>query len=448
MQITDPTRITEKFVDRNVKSEMVTICSLCLEQFIPIQSTGVTFHCDSVITLRKKRESSPTFEVVAKRVSPLKKHADATAPQCKQYAPDQSEWNFEMCSSILKKGTDGSVSMQKPDITFALMSMVTVVGCHHPTYIAEELNDAPSTVLDTPSDSLTGPDTQTDSLTGPDTQQDSQIGLDTLPDSDTGLQNCEPLSPAPGDITRSIQVEGDTRTYVLHIPATYTEPAPLLIEYHAIGGSGESQNKVSVYPPVTDREGVIMAFPTGTIDSLGRTSWNIGDCCVDNIDDVAFTMAIIDDIENTVCIDRSRIYAAGLYIGGGLAYRLACQTDVFAAVASSAFDLDETNAEACSPARPITVVSFRTEGDEIMSLEPGPGILYPSHPLYFLGAVGTFEKWAEIDHCTGAPLDLGDGCQVYTQCAESAEVMLCLGQGPNVFGDASIAWSVLSRHSL
>ncbi len=264
--------------------------------------------------------------------------------------------------------------------------------------------------------------------------------------------DCEGLTATPGDTERSIEVDGDTRTYVLHIPDTYTgdTPSPLLFDFHASNSSGPDQLSSSIYPPVTDAEGVIMAFPNGWSGSRG-TGWNIGPCCVENVDDVAFTMAMIEDIETAACIDSSRIYAAGLYTGGGMAYYLACHAaDVFAAVASSAFDLNEEDIDNCAPARPISVISFRTPADPIMSWEGGPGTLYPDSPLTFLGAEGTLGKWAEINGCTGTPSDTGNSCQQYSssQCEGEAEVLLCTEQGPNVNGDAAIAWSVLKRHAL
>jgi polyhydroxybutyrate depolymerase len=71
-------------------------------------------------------------------------------------------------------------------------------------------------------------------------------------------------------------------------------------------------------------------------------------------------------------------------------------------------------------------------------------------PLTFLGAVGSFEKWAELDGCTGTPSPVApDGCSSYTDCDEGVEVVLCTQMGGNSLpGDAEIAWPVLQRHTL
>jgi polyhydroxybutyrate depolymerase len=71
-------------------------------------------------------------------------------------------------------------------------------------------------------------------------------------------------------------------------------------------------------------------------------------------------------------------------------------------------------------------------------------------PVTFLGAQATFQKWAEIDQCTGSPsAPDGNGCSAYSSCAGGVEVVLCTKQGGGqAQGDATIAWPVLTRHPL
>ena len=192
---------------------------------------------------------------------------------------------------------------------------------------------------------------------------------------------------------------------------------------------------------------MVTAFPDGLAGDRGA-AWNFGPCCVDGVDDVAFTMPMIDDIKQFICIDPARIYAAGIYPGGGFSYYLACRAaDVFAAVAASAFDLSAQTVTDCTPSRPITVVSFRTPDDPIMSWEGGTGSVFPE-PLDFLGAEGTFDKWAELDGCTGPTSTDGNNCQYAAQCDDDAEVLLCIGSGTDTRGDGDIVWSILKRHTL
>ena len=350
--------------------------------------------------------------------------------------------------------------MKEIGIALVFGHMLAVAGCRTSTFIADERRDDTETTSDMPTDFQTDSDTAMDSQTGSptdsDTVTDSSTDSDTHEDSDSSPLDCEGLSATPADIDRTVQVDGRDRSYVLHIPDTYTgtTPAPLIIEYHAIGGTGRMQLSISSYPSVTDSDGVVMAFPNGWEGPSG-TAWSIGPCCTnkeDNIDDVAFTAAIITDIKTIACIDPSRIYATGLYIGGGMAYHLACQSaDTFAAVVSSAFDLNDTTVDACLPQRPMTVVAFRATEDNIIPYEGGLTYFVPGQPVTFLGAENTFDRWAALNGCTGVPTDAGEGCQLYgtSQCEAGVEVMLCTEQGAvSFYDDAAIAWPVLQNHSL
>ena len=51
-------------------------------------------------------------------------------------------------------------------------------------------------------------------------------------------------------------------------------------------------------------------------------------------DDIAFIGALLDAVEQSVCVDASRVYATGVSNGGGMVARLACElSDRLAAIA-------------------------------------------------------------------------------------------------------------------
>jgi polyhydroxybutyrate depolymerase len=134
-----------------------------------------------------------------------------------------------------------------------------------------------------------------------------------------------------------------------------------------------------------------------------------------------------------------------------MAHYLGCHAaDIFAAVAPAAFDLLEENVVDCSPTRPVTVIAFRGNADQRVPYEGGPSALVPGMPLTFLGAEGTFAKWAELDGCVGSPSPAdANGCSSYASCDTGAEVVLCTQEGGNALpGDPTVAWPVLARHTL
>jgi polyhydroxybutyrate depolymerase len=288
----------------------------------------------------------------------------------------------------------------------------------------------------------------------------SRANLDAVtraPAGDGGPDGATPVTcPSPalqaGDSMETVRVGGVSRNYILHVPAAYagSKPVPLVVDFHGLVVSGMQQRNLSTFPDEVDPEGVVMAFPTGLAGPSGN-AWNIGPCCVPTADDVAFARALVLQVSATACIDPKRVYAAGFSMGGGMAYVLACRAaDVFAAVAPSSFDLVQENVGDCKPTRPITVISFRGSGDNLVPYEGGFSSVIPGMPVTFLGAQATFQKWADIDQCTGAPSAAdGNGCSTYANCAGGVEVVLCTDAGGGqAQANAGIAWPVLKRHPL
>jgi polyhydroxybutyrate depolymerase len=277
------------------------------------------------------------------------------------------------------------------------------------------------------------------------------------PAADAGSPGVVPSDcPSPGlttgDTTETLLVGGVSRKFVLHVPPRYdaAQPTALIVDFHGMGETGRSELQSSPYPAVTDAEGVIMAFPDGLPGPLG-TAWNLGPCCVSDVDDLGFTRALVADVQKKACIDPRRVYAVGVLTGGGMVQDLACHAaDIFAAVSPAAFDLLQEDVDACSPVRPITQVAFRGTNDPRVPYAGGASSLVPGMPITFLGARATFEKWGQLDGCAGSPSsEDADGCSAYSACAEGTEVMLCTKQGGgDEPGDARIAWPVLKRHTL
>ncbi len=315
--------------------------------------------------------------------------------------------------------------MRKVEFLWILPPLLTVCGCKGETVVAFEIADG--TAMESESELFEG--------------------------SDSTPSACISKTASPGDSVRTVQVGDVSRSYLLHVPTAYTGalPSALIVDYHSMGDSAAIERSDSPFPPVTDPDGVIVAFPDGLSGSSG-TAWNIGTCCVDGAEDIPFTRAMIADIESVACIDAARIYAVGLSMGGAMAYYVACQAaDLFAAVSPSSSDMIDENVEGCTPARPISVIAFRGTDEPFLPYEGGTSTLTPENSMTFLGAQNSFALWADLDGCTGFPSDVGNGCQAYSasQCDGGAEVMLCTEQGGGIaFGDPAFAWPILKRHSL
>ena len=180
------------------------------------------------------------------------------------------------------------------------------------------------------------------------------------------------------------------RSYILHVPAAYdgSKAVPLLVDFHPLTGSGGQERASSPYPDETNPEGALMAFPNGLMGPSGA-AWNVGPCCVANVDDVAFARALVAQVSATACVDPKRIYATGFSMGGGMAHYLACHAaDLFAAVAPASFDLLEENVGDCQPPRPITVISFRGSADMVVPYDGGFSPVVSRHAGHFSRRAG------------------------------------------------------------
>lgn len=277
------------------------------------------------------------------------------------------------------------------------------------------------------------------------------------PPADSGApveepQTCDGSATGkPGRTNVTIDVGGVSRKFILSVPSSYDgkKPVPLMLNFHPLLTSASTAEGSSGYKAVSDKQGFIVAFP----DGLQNAAWNVGGtCCTrdQKIDDVGFARAIVKDVASKFCVDKKRVYASGFSMGAGMAHFLACEAaDVFAAIATGHFDLLAENP--CKPSRPITVFSYRSMSDLIVPYEGGRKTSAPngfSGQHTFLGAQATFKKWAELDGCTGEPVDESGGCKTYKQCMAGVEVTLCTVGGGHAFPDAAESWNRVSRFSM
>jgi len=261
---------------------------------------------------------------------------------------------------------------------------------------------------------------------------------------------CPSTALEPGESMGMVQVGNTMRTFLLHVPPSYTGDArvPLVLDFHGLMSTPAGEKTAMGLGPIADSEGFIVAWPAG-IDN----AWNVGPCCTTSrdVDDVAFARALVTAVQEQACIDEKRVYATGFSMGGGMSHYLACHAaDVFAAVAPHAFDLLEENEVECVPARPISVLSFRGTNDSLVNYDGGesnpPNGCCP--PIHFLGALETLEKWSQLSECDGNPTLMGN-TQRYTTCAGGAQIGLVTIQGGgHAPGSARDAWDFLKTKLL
>jgi len=227
------------------------------------------------------------------------------------------------------------------------------------------------------------------------------------------------------------------RAYSKFIPASYSKDSsiPLVVLLHGYGSTGAQQESYMKFESVAEKNKFILVYPDGTIDSVGRRFWNATDACCSffsQVDDDAYLLAILKEMESRYSIDAKRIYFVGHSNGGFMSYRMACRhPDRIAAIASlaGASFYKETD---CGAKSSVSVLQVHGTKDETILYEGGQ-ILGNSYPSAFASA----SQWATVNQCTqnavsrSTKLDLegniaGDETSIkaWTNCQNSSEVEL------------------------
>jgi polyhydroxybutyrate depolymerase len=187
-----------------------------------------------------------------------------------------------------------------------------------------------------------------------------------------------------------------------------------------------------------DEAGFIAVYPDGT----GKNSsffWNggnsYGSTIPNNVDDVAFINALLDDLARAYAVDARRIYTIGLSNGAIMASRLAAEvSDRIAAVVLVA---GAVGTEIIQPKRPVPVLHFHGTLDEYVPFTGGRGKRSISG-RNFRSVEDSIRMWIKANGCDESPrievlAEGGDGLQVtritYGNGTDGTEVVLVVIAG-------------------
>lgn len=229
-----------------------------------------------------------------------------------------------------------------------------------------------------------------------------------------GSSGCDPArAHDAGDFDQTITSGDWTRSFILHVPPSYSgdSPTPVVLNLHGLGGGAAQHANYSELPAKADEEGFILVSPQGvSTDFLPSRHWNFLRFIPGDPDDVLFIADLLDEIGEQLCIDDSRVFAAGISNGAMMAVRLACDlSDRIAAIAPVAGvyyppwspDLD---AEAdCVSVRPVPVVAFHGTADTVVPFRGGP-VGLQGFPFTLRDIEqDVMPAWAEQNGCESEP---------------------------------------------
>jgi polyhydroxybutyrate depolymerase len=185
-----------------------------------------------------------------------------------------------------------------------------------------------------------------------------------------------------------------SRSYRLAVPADYrsSRPTPLILLFH---GSGSDALETSLYtrlPARGARAGYLVATPDARAEQ-----WQVSPPGAAT-DDLAFVAALITDLSDRYCVDRTRIYAAGFSLGSEFSAIAACTGPLrIAAVGLVAAEY------LLRPCRgPVPVIAFHGTADPLVPYPSGGiGASFPGVPV--IGVEQNLADWARLDGCRPDP---------------------------------------------
>ena len=199
-------------------------------------------------------------------------------------------------------------------------------------------------------------------------------------------------------VHRTIEHDGATRSFILHVPADVKPNGSLIMVMHGYMGSAGEIMDYSGFNAIADREGFIVAYPEGTRDQFGYRFFNVGydHHATSTVDDLGFVSALTSNLQQQLNVTPSRTFMVGMSNGGDMAHFMACtNSKLYGAMASVTGVLMKHIHDDCAPAKPLPVLQIHGTDDAIsyfggdMENKAGYGA--------YLGIPETVQFWAEAN---------------------------------------------------
>jgi polyhydroxybutyrate depolymerase len=165
------------------------------------------------------------------------------------------------------------------------------------------------------------------------------------------------------DHAESVRVGNTGRRYTITIPPNHvagtSTPIPLVFDFHGfLEGAAGTHPFATQFSPKADANGFAVAFPIGSDNGI---DWDVS--LQESNPDLQFVDTLLSTLENTMCIDRSRVYVTGLSYGGFMTSMLMCmRPNTFAAAAP----VSGIRNLCTATARKVPFVTFHGTADPIL----------------------------------------------------------------------------------
>jgi polyhydroxybutyrate depolymerase len=224
---------------------------------------------------------------------------------------------------------------------------------------------------------------------------------------------------APGDHAYTIRRDNLDRHYTVHVPPGYDarKPVPVVIMLHGGGGTSRAAAIETGWSAKADQAGFLAVYPDATPPDPSKPSrfgvngqiWNDGSgrfhAGRQDIDDVGFLRAMLDEITARYAVDARRIFVTGFSNGASMAFRLgeelSSRVAAIAPVAGACWNK--------TPAlkRPVALCYITGDSDPLNPLQGGMPKMASGTPVLEDGAKPpvreSIEIWAKALACPPKP---------------------------------------------
>lgn len=240
------------------------------------------------------------------------------------------------------------------------------------------------------------------------------------------------LPVEPGRAIKTVQIGAAEREVLFMIPSKFsrTKKLPLLVLLHGFTGSGNSIDFVSGFSALAEKEGFVLAAPSGVGNPAGWNSdiLNLGK---PGEDDFAYISGLIDRATSELNLDRDRIFVAGhsngAMMSNALAGRYSTKIAAIAAVAGVIGVGPEGKEKMIStPKSRVSVLHIHAKDDRMVA--------YDRTGTAFVKGVNAPDAaawWAKANGIKAAPATISEpwGSRVVYKSSRSEVQLITLNQG-------------------
>jgi polyhydroxybutyrate depolymerase len=172
---------------------------------------------------------------------------------------------------------------------------------------------------------------------------------------------------AYAQIFDTLVVNGETRTYIKHVPPGLPSGAAVVLVLHGFTQTANDIQQISGMNAIADSVGFAVLYPQGLNNGWNTLSGFPGGS---QADDVNFIKALVDAHVLSLGCDPQKVFSCGFSAGGYMSHLLKCSLPgVFRSIASVAGTMSPSAVTVCSAAPAVPFLHIHGTSDAVVSYQ-------------------------------------------------------------------------------